>query len=143
MLSTAQSRLVDLQAIVTVITDWLLPWEAADPDWKPQLHDPVALRIRTHMLNHEAMLSDLVLTLMCYLDSQQKWCELAPRALQTLLIHLCASMQKAAGLSAQQYQHLLLNQALTWHFDSLAAASRFSSSHLCIPPGKLRCQYIA
>ena len=139
VLCTKQSCCGDLQASVTAITDWMFAWEAADPDWKPQLPDPFARALGLGMkyLKHETILCDLILTLMCYLDSQQKWRDLAPRALRSVLVHLCASMTEAAKLSAQQYQDSLMNQT-NWQYNSLAAASRSCSSHLCIPPGKLR-----
>ena len=56
---------------MTALTDWVFAWEAADPDWKPQVPDPFALGIRMNHLKHETMLRDLILTLMHYLDSQQ------------------------------------------------------------------------
>ena len=122
---------------MTAITDWIFAWEAADPDWKPQMPDPFALALgaRMYHLKHESMLRDLILTLMHYLDSQQKWRELAPRALRALLVHLCASMTLAAKLPGDEYQELLLDQSVNWHITSLAVAGRFCSTHLCIPPG--------
>ena len=54
---------------MSAITEWMFAWEAADPDWKPQLPDPFALALgmRVYHLKHETMLRDLILTLMHYL----------------------------------------------------------------------------
>ena len=111
---------------MTTITQWLIAQETADPDWKPQLPDPFAcaLGMRVNHLKNETILCDLIVTVVRYLDSQQKWHEFAPHALQSLLVHLCASITEAAKLSAQRYQDLPLNR-VNWQFNCLAATSRF------------------
>lgn len=120
---------VDLQAIVTAVSDWIAAWEIADFDWLPprsKLQDPFVLVLGVPKLTGEAVLCDLTSTIICYLDSQQKWHEFAQRGLRCLLVQLCASMRGATELSAEQY-HASLKNGVNWHFNTLTAAGWFCS----------------
>ena len=128
-------QILNLQAVVPAISDWLVVMGGADVAWTPTTpkHDPMLLipGLLKSNLTMEAMLHSVVCALTVYLDSQSKWHELAQRGLEYLLSPLFAIMWTASKEPAvQQPQDGTVGQLQC--FDTLASASKFAPALLCI-----------
>lgn len=99
--------------------------------------DPRFLLPGPTKLTSLAMLHRLIGTITLYLDSPQRWHDLAQRGLHPLLLHLITSMWTAAEQSLHQsmgHQQSTMNvYGVAWFFDFLSSASKIRSTHPLAP----------